>query len=92
MYYKKKRSILVGDVMVLVETQISELNYLIRKKQTELEHLDKYLKHRKKTGLLSEYGERDVSQQREKALTEIEDMNRKIYRLENEQVRRSNMR
>ncbi len=78
--------------MVLVETQISELNYLIRKKQTELEHLDKYLKHRQKTGLLSEYDERDVSQQREKILTEIEDMNRKIYRLENEQVRRSNMR
>ncbi len=78
--------------MVLVETQISELNYLIRKKQTELEHLDKYMKHRQKTGLLSEYDERDVSQQREKILTEIEGMNRKIYRLENEQVRRSNMR
>lgn len=78
--------------MVLVETQISELNYLIRKKQTELEHLDKYMKHRQKTGLLSEYDERDVSQQREKILIEIEDMNRKIYRLENEQVRRQNLR
>lgn len=78
--------------MVSVDTQISELNYIIRKKQTELDHLEKYLKHRQKTGLLSEYDEKDVSQQREKALAEVEDMRRRIYRLENEQVRRQNLR
>lgn len=77
--------------MVSVDVQIAELNYLIRKKQTELEHLDKYEKHRRKTGLLSEFDEKDVFQQRDKILTELEEMNRKIYRLENEQVRRSNM-
>lgn len=92
MYYKKKRSILVGDVMVSVETQISELNYLIRKKQTELEHLEKYLKHRQKTGLLSEYDEKDVAQQRGKITVEISDLKRHIYRLENEQVRSKNLR
>jgi pyruvate-formate lyase len=78
--------------MVSVDTQVSELNYLIRKKQTELEHLDKYLKHRQKTGLVSDYDEKDVSQQRSKILAEIEDMNRRIYRLENEQVRKQNLR
>jgi hypothetical protein len=78
--------------MVSTDTQIAELNYLIRKKNTELEHLDKYLKHRQKTGLASEYDEQDVFQQRERILREIEDMNRQIYRLENEQVRRQNLR
>ena len=77
--------------MVSPTTQISELNYHIRKKQTEVDHLKQFLARRKKSGLLTEETEIDVRGQMDELDGEITELQRKVRNLENQEVRRSNM-
>ena len=78
--------------MVSPDVEIAELNYHIRRKQTELEHGQKYLKHRQKTGLISDFDENEANQQQTRIESEIEELKRQIRQIENKSLRTQNLK
>jgi len=77
--------------MASAETEISAINYQIRRKQTELEHLGKYKKAKTQRHLLGANETQDLERQQENTRNDIEGLEKQIRVIQNREVRRANL-
>lgn len=77
--------------MASAETEISAINYQIRRKQTELEHLGKYKKVKTQRHLLGIDETQDLERQQEAVRRDIEGLEKQIRVIENREVRKQNL-
>lgn len=77
--------------MVSSQIQIAELNYQIRRKQTEMDHLKRVLDKKRQNGMLTNVSETSLQGQQERILSDIRELEKQIRAIENTEARRSNL-
>ena len=75
-----------------LEREVSEIRYQIKRKEIELEHLNKYADLKTKRRLLGIGEGADIETQERTLRAEIGDLEEQIRRIENREIRKQNLR